>query len=89
MTRLDELREILADRLSDLEMARWRRSQAGHGAYVDELDYEVDRAERRLDWFWTDYGEELWQLQIIEAFRNIPVPEMITRRVILPREVKA
>ena len=90
MTRLDELREILADRLSDLEMAKFRRSQAGHECKtLDDLDYEVERAERRMDFFWDDYGLELAQLEVIEALQHIPVPQRITTRVQLPREVEA
>ena len=90
MSRIDELRNILAQRREDVAAARWRRESAGHGCKtIDDLDYEVERAERRMDFFWDDYGLELAQLEVIEALTHIPVPERITRRVILPREVKA
>ena len=70
MTRLQELREILADRREELEMAKFRRSQAGHRAYVDDLDYEVERAERRLDFFWDDYSLELAEAAMEEIQRR-------------------
>ena len=90
MSRLDELRSILSERREDLAAARWRRETAGHECKtLDDLDYEVERAERRMDFFWDDYGMELAQLEVIEALQQIPVPERITRRVILPREVEA
>ena len=90
MERIDELRSILSERREDLAAARWRRETAGHACKtIDDLDYEVERAERRMDFFWDDYGMELAQLEMIEALQHIPVPERITRRVILPREVKA
>ena len=88
MERIDELRSILSERREDLAAARWRRETAGHACKtLDDLDYEVERAERRMDFFWDDYGMELAQLEVIEALQQIPVPERITRRVILPREV--
>ena len=89
MERIDELRSILSERREDLAAARWRRETAGHACKtIDDLDYEVERAERRMDFFWDDYGLELAQLEVIEALQHIPVPERITRRVILPREVQ-
>ena len=89
MERIDELRSILSERREDLAAARWRRETAGHACKtLDDLDYEVERAERRMDFFWDDYGLELAQLEVIEALQHIPVPERITRRVILPREVQ-
>jgi len=89
MERIDELRSILSERREDLAAARWRRETAGHACKtLDDLDYEVERAERRMDFFWDDYGLELAQLEMIEALQHIPVPERITRRVILPREVQ-
>jgi hypothetical protein len=89
MERIDELRSILSERREDLAAARWRRETAGHACKtLDDLDYEVERAERRMDFFWDDYGMELAQLEMIEALQHIPVPERITRRVILPREVQ-
>ena len=89
MERIDELRSILSERREDLAAARWRRETAGHACKtLDDLDYEVERAERRMDFFWDDYGMELAQLEVIEALQQIPVPERITRRVILPREVQ-
>jgi len=89
MERIDELRSILSERREDLAAARWRRETAGHACKtIDDLDYEVERAERRMDFFWDDYGMELAQLEMIEALQHIPVPERITRRVILPREVQ-
>jgi hypothetical protein len=47
MTHIDELKEILADRRSDVEMARWRRSQAGHGCRWD--DYSLEMAETAME----------------------------------------
>jgi len=89
MSRLDELRSILSERREDLAAARWRRETAGHGCKtLDDLDYEVERAERRMDFFWDDYGLELAQLEVIEALQHIPVPERITTRVQLPMEVQ-
>jgi hypothetical protein len=90
MNRLDELKSILAERREDLEMAKWKRQTAGHCCKtIEDLDYQIERAEQSLESFWIDYGIELEQLEVIESLRNIPVPPRITARVRLPREVEA
>ena len=69
MSRLDDLKSILADRRSD-KVDRWRRSQAGHGCRWD--DYSLEMAEEAM--------EEIHKLE--EASREHQIQDHKDHRIV-------